>query len=65
MSVPYREGQLVREGDLLAEIDARPFQAQLLQAQGQLARDQALLAEARIDLARSGRTSSAAAMRRA
>jgi len=52
MRVLYTEGQLVREGDLLAELDARPFQAQLLQAQGQLARDQALLAEARIDLAR-------------
>lgn len=50
--VLYREGQDVHEGDLLAEIDARPFQAQLLQARGQLARDQALLSEARIDLAR-------------
>ena len=38
--------------DLLAEIDARPFEVQLEQAQGQLARDQAQLAKARVDLAR-------------
>jgi len=52
MRVLYEEGQRVREGELLAEIDARPYRAQLLQAQGQLARDQALLAEARVDLER-------------
>src|SRR4029453_7636327 len=39
-------------GDLLAEIDPRPFQAQLVQAEGQLARDQANLANARLDLER-------------
>jgi multidrug efflux system membrane fusion protein len=52
MSVLYHEGQIVHEGDPLAEIDVRPYQAALLQAQGQLARDQALLREARIDLDR-------------
>jgi len=52
MQVLYHEGQIVHEGDPLAEIDVRPFQAALLQAQGQLARDQALLREARIDLDR-------------
>src|SRR5688572_24727624 len=47
--VAYQEGQIVREGDLLAEIDSRPFQVQLEQAQAQLARDQAQLANARLD----------------
>jgi multidrug efflux system membrane fusion protein len=50
--VNFVEGQMVRVGDLLAEIDARPFQAQLDSAEGQLQRDQALLAEARTNLAR-------------
>jgi membrane fusion protein, multidrug efflux system len=46
------EGQMVKNGQLLAEIDPRPFQAALDQAKGQLARDQASLANAKIDLAR-------------
>jgi membrane fusion protein, multidrug efflux system len=50
--VLFREGQFVTRGDLLAEIDPRPFAVQLEQAQGQLARDQAQLANARVDLAR-------------
>jgi multidrug efflux system membrane fusion protein len=52
MRVLFREGQLVREGELLVEIDPRPFQAALTQAEGQMERDQALLANARIDLDR-------------
>jgi multidrug efflux system membrane fusion protein len=52
MRTLFREGQTVHKGDLLAEIDPRPFEAQLTQAEGQLARDQATLANARLDLER-------------
>lgn len=50
--VHFQEGQRIKEGELLAEIDPRPFQVQLEQAQGQLTRDEALLANARLDLER-------------
>jgi multidrug efflux system membrane fusion protein len=52
MQVHYKEGDLVQKGDKLAEIDPRPYQAQLTQYEGQLIRDQALLDNARIDQAR-------------
>ena len=52
IDVRFREGDTVRAGDLLAEIDSRPFAVQLTQAEGQLARDQALLENARLDLER-------------
>lgn len=52
MSVNYREGQFVQKDDLLAEIDPRLFQTQLMQAEGQLERDQALLKNALVDLER-------------
>ena len=52
MKVNYVEGGMVKAGDLLVQIDPRPFQSQLLQAQGQLARDEALLKNAQLDLAR-------------
>lgn len=48
-SVLYREGQMVKQGQPLVEIDPRPYEAQLLQVQGQLDRDQAQLAQARLD----------------
>jgi multidrug efflux system membrane fusion protein len=50
--VLFREGQVVSKGELLAEIDPRPFEVQLTQAEGALARDQAQLQNARLDLER-------------
>ncbi len=48
-AVHFREGQAVHKGDLLVDIDSRPYEAQLLQAQGALDRDKNLLAEAQMD----------------
>jgi len=52
VSVRFEEGQLVKEGELLAQIDPRPFAALLEQYQGQLAKDTAILENAKADLAR-------------
>jgi multidrug efflux system membrane fusion protein len=51
-AVMFREGQVVRQGDQLAQIDPRPYQVQLAQAEGTMARDQALLKNAQADLER-------------
>jgi multidrug efflux system membrane fusion protein len=51
INVRFKEGQHVNKGDLIAEIDPRPFQVQLMQAEGQLARDEAFLKNAESDLA--------------
>jgi multidrug efflux system membrane fusion protein len=50
--VGYTEGQIVKKGDFLAQIDPRPYQLMQAQFEGQLARDQGLLAQAKVDLAR-------------
>ena len=52
LQVYFKEGQIVSKGQVLAQVDPRPYQAALLQAQGALARDQAQLDNARIDLKR-------------
>src|SRR5215469_8698767 len=50
--VAFQEGQMVKKGDFLAQIDPRPYQVALEQAEAQLAKDQALLQNARVDLQR-------------
>ena len=52
MQVAFHEGQMVNKGDFLAQIDPRPYQVALEQAEAQLAKDQALLKNARLDLQR-------------
>ena len=52
MDVDLREGQIVHKGDVIAHIDPRPFEVQLTQAQGQAAKDEATLRDAKIDLQR-------------
>src|SRR2546425_1623301 len=52
IDIAFREGQMVNKGDVLAQIDPRPYQVALAQAEGQLAKDQAVLKNAELDLVR-------------
>ncbi|KWV54208.1 multidrug transporter [Bradyrhizobium macuxiense] len=52
MKIDFKEGDEVKRGDLIAEIDSRPYEATLAQAKGQLARDEAQLKGAQVDLTR-------------
>jgi membrane fusion protein, multidrug efflux system len=54
-AVAFKEGQMVKKGELLAQIDPRPYEAALAQFQGQLIKDQALLRNAQLDLTRHER----------
>ena len=64
MAVNYREGQMVRKGQSLIEVDPRPYEAQLEEAQGTLEHDRGLLAQAKIDLARYQKASALNAIAR-
>ena len=64
MAVNYREGQMVHKGQSLIEVDPRPYEAQLEEAQGTLEHDHGLLAQARIDLARYQKASALNAIAR-
>jgi multidrug efflux system membrane fusion protein len=52
LRIDFQEGQMVRAGQVLAELDPRPFQVQLMQAEGQKAKDEAALHNAQVDLQR-------------
>src|SRR5450755_2303613 len=52
MKIDFKEGDEVKKGDLLAQIDSRPYEATLAQAKGALARDEAMLKGAQVDLVR-------------